>query len=94
MQALLRLKLLQRGVAANNLLQKSTSSEVNKQVQPQGSAIMQLRFVNFYRYVNFLIPFVVDTILSWTSFVIARSLIVRGLTFVYFSGLTFIIINK
>ncbi|WJX28022.1 RING-type E3 ubiquitin transferase [Trifolium repens] len=42
-QALLRLKLLQRGVAANNLLQKSTSSEVNRQVQPQGSAIMQLR---------------------------------------------------
>ncbi|GAU51433.1 hypothetical protein TSUD_301990 [Trifolium subterraneum] len=43
-QALLRLKLLQRGVAANKLLQKSTSSEVNRQVQqPHGSAIMQLR---------------------------------------------------
>ncbi|CAJ2637627.1 unnamed protein product [Trifolium pratense] len=41
-QAVLRLRLLQRGVAANNLLQKSTSSEVNRQVQPHGSAIMQL----------------------------------------------------
>jgi hypothetical protein len=68
MQALLRLKLLQRGVAANNLLQKSTSTEVNRQVQPQGSAIMQLRFVNFCRYVNFLIPFVVDTIISLDKF--------------------------
>ncbi|CAK8531605.1 unnamed protein product [Lathyrus sativus] len=48
-QALLRHKSLQRGVAANILSdQKSTSSEVSKLVQPQGSAIMQLRekFIN------------------------------------------------
>ncbi|CAI8590040.1 unnamed protein product [Vicia faba] len=43
-QALLRHKSLQRGAAANILPdQKPTSSEVSKQVQPQGSAIMQLR---------------------------------------------------
>ncbi|KAL5158211.1 Protein neuralized [Glycine soja] len=42
-QALLRLKLLQRGTAANDSTrQKSTASEVNNR-QPQGSAIMQLR---------------------------------------------------
>ncbi|KAG4975000.1 hypothetical protein HKD37_11G032326 [Glycine soja] len=43
MQALLRLKLLQRGTAANDSTrQKSIASEVNNR-QPQGSAIMQLR---------------------------------------------------
>ncbi|RDX89691.1 hypothetical protein CR513_28549, partial [Mucuna pruriens] len=42
-QALLRLKLLQRDAAANDPpRQKSTASEVNNR-QPQGSAIMQLR---------------------------------------------------
>ncbi|TKY72646.1 dentin sialophosphoprotein [Spatholobus suberectus] len=42
-QALLRLRLLQRGVAANDPpRQKTTASEVNNK-QPQGSAIMQLR---------------------------------------------------
>lgn len=42
-QALLRLKLLQREVAANDLSrQKSTASEVSNR-QPQGSTIMQLR---------------------------------------------------
>ncbi|KAE9598691.1 hypothetical protein Lal_00022382 [Lupinus albus] len=41
-QSVLRLRLLQREVAANNESpQKSTASEVNR--QPQGSAIMQLR---------------------------------------------------
>ncbi|KAK7303829.1 hypothetical protein RJT34_14746 [Clitoria ternatea] len=41
-QSLLRLRLLQRSVAANESShQKSTASEVNR--QPQGSAIMQLR---------------------------------------------------
>ena len=43
-QALLRLRLLQRSVATDVLShQRSTSSEENKQVQPNGSAIMQLR---------------------------------------------------
>ncbi|OIV91662.1 hypothetical protein TanjilG_26515 [Lupinus angustifolius] len=41
-QSVLRLRLLQRGVAASNQShQKSTASEVN--IKPQGSAIMQLR---------------------------------------------------
>lgn len=53
MQALLRLKLLQRSMAANVLShQKSESSEVNRQVQPHGSSIMQLRFDNFHKEIS------------------------------------------
>jgi len=59
MQAMLRLRLLQRGVAANDQpRQKSTASEVNNS-QPHGYAIMQLRFDNFKSSVNFLVHFVI-----------------------------------
>lgn len=60
MQSLLRLRLLQRGVAAQDQCsQKSAVSEVNR--QPQGSAIMQLRYDNFSSNV-------IDKTLGWNCY--------------------------
>lgn len=70
MQALLRHKSSQHGEAANILPdQKSTSSEVSKQVQSQGSAIMQLRFDHFDTNVNFFIEI---SNKSYATFIISK----------------------